>query len=143
MRWRFLRAPRRLAVIAAIVFAMAADIPVKSPIAKAPPPAVLDWTGWYGGLNYGNAVGRTRGTTPNNANTEFERADDGYTIGLQAGYNWQFDPRWVVGIEGDIGWLGIDRTRRDWSELQAFGLKLTGTPSSRPRGYSTGRRSST
>jgi outer membrane immunogenic protein len=127
-----------MALAAASSSAIAADIPVKSPVAKAPV-AVFDWTGWYGGLNYGNAVGRTRGTTPNNANTEFERADDGYTVGLQGGYNWQLDPRWVIGIEGDIGWLGIDRTRQDWSELQAFGIETDWYATIRGRvGYSTG-----
>src|SRR5262249_23566742 len=24
--------------------------------------------------------------------------------GVQAGYNWQFDPRWLVGVEGDWDW---------------------------------------
>ena len=55
-------------------------------------------------------AGRHRTT----ANTQFERADDGYTVGVQGGYNWQLIRDWVTGIEGDINWLGIDRTRQDW-----------------------------
>jgi outer membrane immunogenic protein len=27
--------------------------------------------------------------------------------GLQAGYNWQFAPAWVVGVEGDISWASL------------------------------------
>ena len=33
--------------------------------------------------------------------------------GLQAGYNWQFAPNWVAGIEADISWSGIRGRQTD------------------------------
>jgi outer membrane immunogenic protein len=31
--------------------------------------------------------------------------------GLQAGYNWQFAPAWVAGVEGDISWTSLSDQR--------------------------------
>ena len=31
-------------------------------------------------------------------------SNTGFRGGVYAGYNWQFAPTWLVGIEGDIGW---------------------------------------
>src|SRR5690606_23852438 len=54
--------------------AVAADMPVKAAVTKVPIVAPLfDWTGWYGGLNYGTGASQTDGTTPNNGNTSFDR----------------------------------------------------------------------
>jgi outer membrane immunogenic protein len=97
--------------------AFAADMPV-----KAPPPApapVYNWTGWYVGLNAGASFGRTKTdfnegpVTVRNppslvgvivpgfagSNTEYP---DGFIGGGQIGYNWQFSPIWVAGIEADF-----------------------------------------
>src|SRR5260370_35622393 len=99
--------------------AFAADIAV-----KAPPPApapVYSWTGWYVGGNVGASFGRAKtdynvapftllsGTlmtpiTPSipgfagSALTE----PSGVIGGGQIGYNWQFSPILVVGLEADI-----------------------------------------
>jgi outer membrane immunogenic protein len=32
---------------------------------------------------------------------------DGIVGGIHGGYNWQFAPQWVAGIEADISWSGI------------------------------------
>ena len=37
----------------------------------------------------------------------------GFAGGLQAGYNWQFAERLVVGVEGDINHLGLKRSYRE------------------------------
>ncbi len=71
--------------------AFAADIP--RPVYKyAPAPApVFNWSGFYGGVHAGYGFG------------DFFNADiDGFTGGLQLGYNWQFSPNVVFGIEADI-----------------------------------------
>jgi outer membrane immunogenic protein len=139
MHRRLLAYASAIALVATSSSAIAADIPVKSPIAKAPPPAVFDWTGWYAGLNYGSGVARARGTTPNNSSTQFERVGDGYSVGVQGGYNWQLSPNWVAGVEGDINWLGIDRHSQDWSHVQGFGVKSDWYGTVRGRvGYSNG-----
>ena len=93
----------------------AADMPVRAPVAKAPPVAIFNWTGGYIGANYGTGISEVDGTTATITGS-VDRADDRFTIGAQLGYNWQIDPRWVFGLEADIGWLGIDRHRGDWND---------------------------
>src|SRR6266481_458084 len=36
--------------------------------------------------------------------------NSGGMVGGTAGYNWQVNPNWVVGIEGDIDWVSAKRT---------------------------------
>jgi outer membrane immunogenic protein len=68
------------------------------------------WTGFYIGLNAGVGVS---GTTVANAeqfnNGFFDMYDVGFTGGGQVGFNWQAAPSWIVGIEGDIGFLNTSR----------------------------------
>jgi outer membrane immunogenic protein len=103
--------------------ALAADLPT-----KAPPPVVAPaytWTGFYlgahagyrwadadftsasyvfdpdgpGGISPITFPGRSEGYNPN-----------GGIVGLHGGYNYQFSPSWLVGIEGDWTWgNGSDR----------------------------------
>jgi outer membrane immunogenic protein len=100
--------------ILAIAFsqiAFAADLPVKAPPAVAPTPAAHNWTGFYLGGNVGWARQRVDGTSdftqpfPTTSTPLSESpSDDSFIGGLQLGYNWQFAPHWVVGIEGDWQW---------------------------------------
>jgi outer membrane immunogenic protein len=97
--------------------ALAADIGVKAPL--APPPApVYNWTGWYVGVNAGASFGHA--TTDFNAapittqplSNHFASAaglvgpdsaqPDGFMGGGQIGYNWQWSPLIVLGVEADI-----------------------------------------
>jgi outer membrane immunogenic protein len=39
------------------------------------------------------------------ASSTFDRS--GWLGGVQAGYNWQFSPRWVAGIEADFDWADL------------------------------------
>jgi outer membrane immunogenic protein len=76
----------------------AADI--KGPAYKAPP-AVFNWSGWYGGVDAGylygeadvlnNAVGALASPKP-----------DGFVGGVHLGYRWQMPSKWVLGIEADF-----------------------------------------
>ena len=101
-----------LAFSALIMPGMAADMPLKAP----PPPPT--WTGLYWGVNAGwigasqynitntgtdtgvaglgaaLAVGAIPGVIP--------VSHSGFIGGGQIGYNWQFDPNWVWGIEADF-----------------------------------------
>jgi outer membrane immunogenic protein len=120
-------------VIAAIALigtpAFAADMAVKMPV-KAPPPApapAYNWTGFYIGANggYGWKDSTTVTFTPNDPTalagtcggvfggtcappTSF--GIHGGFGGLQAGYNWQFRPQWVAGLETDFDWSDIKGT---------------------------------
>jgi outer membrane immunogenic protein len=93
----------------------AADMP--SRIAKAPAPVaaqVFNWSGFYVGANAGYAWGRATATdTPASngvcwAQCGFQWGPDvdGFTGGLQAGWNVQTQ-NWLLGIEGDVGYLGL------------------------------------
>jgi outer membrane immunogenic protein len=105
-----------VALIVALAPAFAADIPVKAPAVKAPAAApIFDWSGFYVGLNAGYAWGRTRATDVGSAvgwgtqGTRWSADGNGFTGGLQAGARMQTQ-NWVLGIEGDLGYL--DRSAR-------------------------------
>lgn len=69
----------------------------------------VDWTGFYAGAHAGGVFGRTWGATTtldgsDSAVAARESADqnlNGALFGVQAGYNWQLDNRFVLGIEAD------------------------------------------
>ena len=71
---------------------------------KAPAGTVAGWTGSYigvhGGFGSGNLHSRTAGIGTVTANLD----PDGGFGGIQAGYNWQFAPNWVIGLETDSSW---------------------------------------
>jgi outer membrane immunogenic protein len=111
-----------IAVVAALgamsAPAMAADMPVKAPPIIVVP--AYNWTGFYVGGNAGWVGSRdsnilitgsdngtfglgallAAGAIPSAINLPYH----GFLGGITAGYNWQFHPRWVVGIEGDFDW---------------------------------------
>jgi outer membrane immunogenic protein len=103
-------------ILSASGLAFAADIAV-----KAPPPApapVYNWTGWYVGVNAGASFGRAdtdfhsgpfRSTNAIGAFSDFSGPafsdsgqPDGFMGGGQIGYNWQYSPLIVVGVEADF-----------------------------------------
>jgi outer membrane immunogenic protein len=106
--------------------AMAADMPVKAPIYKAPPAAVYSWTGCYIGGNAGGKSARTEGDvsvpastfTPAGTASLGSDRDTTWVAGGQIGCNYQ-SGQFVFGIEGDI-----DANR--WSTTQTLGGALTG-----------------
>ena len=101
------------AVAAAVLLsspAIAADIPVKGPVYKAA--AGYNWTGWYGGVNAGYGFDPTywlevpAGTLDEILNLH----PQGFFGGVQVGYNWQFRPNWLFGIEADFQISDINDT---------------------------------
>jgi outer membrane immunogenic protein len=99
-----------LCALGAVTPAMAADLPVKAPIYKAPVAAVYNWTGCYAGGNIGYSWGRASGDfnapglgalglpTSNSISHNL----DGLIGGAQIGCNWQQDNKWVWGLEADF-----------------------------------------
>jgi outer membrane immunogenic protein len=113
-----------LAGLAVAVFAapaMAADMRVKAPILKAPPPVLYSWTGCYLGANGGWKWGRFRESadvptvttalpgvvpTPSTAPADFAFLDgtnaNSGAFGGQIGCRWETPEHWVFGLEGDF-----------------------------------------
>jgi outer membrane immunogenic protein len=91
-----------------------ASHPHKKPhlLAKAPAAPAVDWTGYYVGADAGAAWARTPGTwnpqpSPAAFGTFPISATDHATslvAGGHVGYNSQFAPEWVTGVEGDWTW---------------------------------------
>jgi outer membrane immunogenic protein len=89
-------------------------LPVKAPPAKAP--ASPSWSGLYAGLGLGlRASGTDATTTSTNDPSLLFGALSSASAPLNGtafrgspylGVNWQIAPRWVVGIEGDVGFAG-------------------------------------
>jgi outer membrane immunogenic protein len=97
--------------------AVAADMPV--PVHKTATKTAYDWSGFYVGGHLGGGIsGDWNGTTarePVSAvqwDVAFGQRASGFIGGGHVGYNWQFAPRWVLGIEADLSWAGLhDSTR--------------------------------
>ena len=134
--------------------AVAADLPVRGPVYKSPPPVVYSWTGLYGGVNVGYSWGRQNNnwTVPTFFTVSESQNMNGFIGGVQWGYNWQFGS-WVVGTELDfqasaqrgsttycvdiactttataghkLPWFGTSRTRIGYLPSQYVLLYLTG-----------------
>jgi outer membrane immunogenic protein len=93
---------------------LAADLGARAPYTKAPAMVeqVYDWTGFYIGGDVGGAnVAHNftsnfsqNGLNPNNIqDNPFSRTS--FIAGVHAGYNWQFAPHLVAGVEGDWQWV--------------------------------------
>jgi outer membrane immunogenic protein len=86
--------------------ASAADLPVKAPVYKAPPPVAYNWTGCYIGANAGYGWANkdwTDSSTPEGSNTS-----TGGLVGGQIGCDYQFASNWVVGIQGMYDWANLN-----------------------------------
>ena len=93
--------------------ASAADLPVKSPLQKAPAALAYDWTGVYLGGYLGASIGQSSLRTPTGPFDEVGQVDiakGSWTAGATLGANWQLNPNWLIGVEGDLGYLANDRT---------------------------------
>jgi outer membrane immunogenic protein len=93
-----------------------APTPVYTKARPLPPPT---WTGFYVGGNVGYSWGPW-GTASNQKVFDFESTTaspkvDGVIGGLQAGYDWQYSPQWVFGIEADIQITG-EKAKQSWGD---------------------------
>lgn len=129
------------AFLALVGSAAAADLPRKMPVKAAPPAPVYDWTGFYVGGYYATGLRQSRAHT-NSTNFPGSVDDNkaGWAGGLALGYNYQFAPNWLVGLEGDVGYLASKRSFRDWNDsYEVVGVKTSWLSTVRGRfGYVTG-----
>ena len=123
--------------------ALAADLPRKAPAYTPPPPPVYSWTGFYIGGNVGYGWGNAdtnfnadpvtvtmAGLPPFNI-PGFVGSDSvkpkGIIGGGQIGYNWQFSPNWVAGLEADWQASG-EKASNSFSNSFSFPIPCGGGP---------------
>jgi outer membrane immunogenic protein len=130
-----------LSVVTFTQIASAADMIVKAPVYKEPPPPVLyNWTGFYIGANAGygwsnesfNMSGDNDAGTrwlglpffpdPSLRSGNFDAS--GFVGGGQVGYNWQFR-NWVAGFEADFNYADL----RGTASIPSFFAVYVSTPS--------------
>lgn len=108
------------AVLAIAGSATAADLGPR-PVYDAPAAVAPAWSGPYAGLFAGYGWGKADATEPFNAATGFfynigskpySFDVDGFFGGGTLGYNWQ-PGALVLGLEGEIGYLGLEGSRID------------------------------
>jgi outer membrane immunogenic protein len=85
-------------------------------VAPAPEPASCDWRGFYVGLHAGGDFGDS--TATDFEYNVFPARDWSYGVagfngGLQAGFNLQPWKMFVVGVETDLGYLGVNGDRAE------------------------------
>jgi outer membrane immunogenic protein len=97
-----------------------------------------NWTGFFGGIVGGSGVSEVRLIDP--AQGDIGMNPSGFSIGGIAGYNWQFAPSFVAGVEGDISGLWIDQSHINYfNATMETGIKTHWVATLRGRlGYSTG-----
>src|ERR1700758_1207508 len=92
------------AVVATALPAKAADMPAR-PATKAPvytaPALIYNWTGFYIGGHIGGAFAGDNSLLGNDAR---------FMGGVQGGFDYQFAPNWVVGVEAQYSWLNSNTT---------------------------------
>jgi outer membrane immunogenic protein len=116
------------AAVAATVLAGVASAADVAPVYKAAPlatrPISDNWTGFYVGGNVGAAWSNTSADEASFTTTgvdfpgrqavgqfpNFNVGDTAFAGGGQIGYNLQFAPNWVAGIETDFDFTGLDKT---------------------------------
>jgi opacity protein-like surface antigen/outer membrane protease len=78
----------------------------------APAPPAWFWTGFYGGVHVGAAVGTANFTDPFGSSIFGDNVTTpGFLAGGQIGYNWQVpSSNLVLGVEADASWLTSDGT---------------------------------
>lgn len=101
-----------------LVISVAAAVLLSAGAASAGDIRAPTWTGFYIGGNIGGGQGHSNvhytandpgslalfEAVPFTERSHFQNRPLG---GLQAGYNFQFNPSWVIGIEADFNWTGL------------------------------------
>jgi outer membrane immunogenic protein len=113
-------------IVLAASTAHAADLgarPLYTP--PPPPPPAYTWTGFYFGANGGFGGDQYQYPTTVGAVSGTAKLDSsGFFGGGQVGYNWQFAPAWVAGVEADFDAADIEGMANASS---GFGAASAGT----------------
>jgi outer membrane immunogenic protein len=133
--------------------ASAADLPMKAPPMRVVQPIPFTWTGFYvgasGGMIAQNSVFTDTGLGGGgglifSAGDQYGVSGTGGILGANIGYNYQFAPNWVLGLEADIAWTSISNSYsfncRSGGVCSSVGSKLNSIGTFRGRiGYAWDR----
>jgi outer membrane immunogenic protein len=103
--------------IAALAVTISAASAADLAVTPAPAPIAPSWSGFYIGVHAGAAWEELSSGSINDPNGFLASGslNGGSALGalggLQAGYNWQFAPAWVAGVEGDFSWTSLSDQR--------------------------------
>ncbi len=127
------------AFLALVGSAAAADLPRKMPVKAAPAAPAYDWTGFYVGGYYATGLRQSEASSLYHQGS-VDNNKVGWAGGLALGYNYQFAPNWLVGLEGDVGYLSAKRSFQDWVDpTVTVGVKTSWLSTVRARfGYVAG-----
>jgi outer membrane immunogenic protein len=89
---------------------------------KAPPVALFSWTGCYVGGHVGGVVSDDRTTNLFGNSASF--GSTGFVGGGQIGCDYQFAPRWIVGVEGQAAWTSLKDSRASTVRNLVTGVTL-------------------
>src|SRR5512140_1851466 len=94
-----------LVALGATVPALAADLGARPAYTKAPAYAapIYNWTGFYIGGHVGGAFA---------GDNSLAGTDGRFLGGVQGGFDYQFAPSWVLGIEAQYSWLSSNNNGR-------------------------------
>lgn len=105
-----------LAIFLSPTLAYAADLAPQPVEPIAPVVAPFSWTGFYGGIQAGYTRGKSDYSNYWTATGEWDYKGkfnaNGFTAGLYAGYNYQFQNNLVLGVEGDINYDSLKGSGR-------------------------------
>lgn len=114
-----------IALLASTSISAAADMPARA-YTKAPVlPQAYSWTGFYLGAHAGYGWGRSEstnvnGTTPFPVGSVNTTDVDGWLGGGQLGFNYQFNPNWLIGVEGDVSGSDVKGNLSGFSTVGGF-----------------------
>ena len=124
---------RRIA-LALLAASALSGVAVQDSFAAEPP--ATDWTGFYLGGNVGynwgtddvsvNGLAIEDFSLPANGSTSLKPT--GFIGGVQAGYNWEFAPHWVVGLETDFQWTGQKNSATQTATISSASCFGLGSP---------------
>jgi outer membrane immunogenic protein len=124
MKHSMLRGMTTASVLAlCVVGAQAADLLV-APVVEAP--AAFNWTGFYIGVHGGIGGGDFDTSFVNDAGDyaiDWSNNAFGGFGGVQVGYNYQFAPNWVAGVEADLAASGISASHDERQGSFNYGLE--------------------
>lgn len=98
--------------------ALAADLPRRSapPADYYPPPPVFTWSGFYLGVHGGYAFSSFQ-----DGGHSLIGSPSGGLIGVTGGYNYMVTPQFLLGVEADFAFAGIERTHSSFFGAVARG----------------------